>query len=98
MIASLPLPIAGLMSNLKAEELVSYINSINDANKELGNTYIDNPMSRITILSLLVCPYVKISDCGIVLTEEKRIIPLIKEENESESNTKKCRTASIGIY
>ena len=97
-IASLPLPIAGLMSNLKAEELVSYINSINDANKELGNTYIDNPMSRITILSLLVCPYVKISDCGIVLTEEKRIIPLIKEENESESNTKKCRTASIGIY
>ena len=52
---------------------------MNEANVKLGNIYIENPLSRITILSLLVCPYVKISDEGIVLTEEKKTIPLISE-------------------
>lgn len=75
-IASLELPVAGLMSDESINVLVDKITKMNKANVRLGNTYIDNPISRITILSLLVCPYVKISDKGIVLTEEKKYVPL----------------------
>lgn len=78
-IASMPLSIAGLMSNKNVADVVNEINNMNEANVKLGNIYIENPLSRITILSLLVCPYVKISDEGIVLTEEKKTIPLISE-------------------
>ena len=56
--------------------VIDKITKMNEANVQLGNTYIDNPISRITILSLLVCPYVKISDKGIVLTEEKAYVSL----------------------
>lgn len=75
----MPLSIAGLMSNKNVADVVNEINNMNEANVKLGNIYIENPLSRITILSLLVCPYVKISDEGIVLTEEKKTIPLISE-------------------
>lgn len=75
-IATLELPIAGLMSDEPINIVVDKITKMNEANAQLGNTYIDNPISRITILSLLVCPYVKISDKGIVLTEEKKYISL----------------------
>lgn len=75
-IASLELPVAGLMPDESINVLVDKITKMNKANVRLGNTYIDNPISRITILSLLVCPYVKISDKGIVLTEEKKYVPL----------------------
>lgn len=76
-IATLELPIAGLMSDEPINIVVDKITKMNEANAQLGNTYIDNPISRITILSLLVCPYVKISDKGIVLTEEKKYISLL---------------------
>lgn len=75
-IATLELPIAGLMSDEPINIVIDKITKMNEANAQLGNTYIDNPISRITILSLLVCPYVKISDKGIVLTEEKKYISL----------------------
>lgn len=75
-IATLELPIAGLMSDESINVVVDKITKMNEANARLGNTYIDNPISRITILSLLVCPFVKISDKGIVLTEEKKYVPL----------------------
>ena len=75
-IATLELAIAGLMSDEPINIVVDKITKMNEANAQLGNTYIDNPISRITILSLLVCPYVKISDKGIVLTEEKKYISL----------------------
>ena len=75
-IASLALPIAGLMSDKDIDEVIEEIKQMNQALVQLGNTFIDNPISRITILSLLVCPYVKISDMGIVMTEEKQFVPL----------------------
>lgn len=75
-IATLELPIAGLMSDKTINIVIDKITKMNEANVQLGNTYIDNPISRITILSLLVCPYVKISDKGIVLTEEKAYVSL----------------------
>lgn len=75
-IATLELPIAGLMSDKPINIVIDKITKMNEANVQLGNTYIDNPISRITILSLLVCPYVKISDKGIVLTEEKAYVSL----------------------
>lgn len=79
-IAAMPLPIAGLMSQQQPSQVISEIEAMNRAIRQLGNTYLEHPLSRITILSLLVCPYVKISDVGIVLTNEKKIIHLFDEE------------------
>ena len=64
------------MSDKDIDEVIEEIKQMNQALVQLGNTFIDNPISRITILSLLVCPYVKISDMGIVMTEEKQFVPL----------------------
>ena len=77
-IATLELPIAGLMSDESINVVVDKITKMNEANARLGNIYIDNPISRITILSLLVFPFVKISDKVIVLTEEKKYISLFE--------------------
>ncbi len=64
------------MSDKDIDEVIEEIKQMNQAFVQLGNTFIDHPISRITILSLLVCPYVKISDMGIVMTEEKQFVPL----------------------
>lgn len=79
-IAEFPLPIAGLMSKDSAEDVARQLELMVKANQQLGNCYLENPVSRITILSLLVCPYVKISDMGMVDTEKKQWISTICEE------------------
>lgn len=82
LIESLPLPLGGLMSLGNAKETATKLEKMTIANKRLGNVYIDNPVSRITILSLLVGPYLKLSDMGMVLTEEKRFLPLFAGTKE----------------
>lgn len=78
-IAQLPLPVAGLMSSMKPEDLVKKIDEMTEANRQLGNTYLENPVSRITVLALLVSPFVKLSDLGLVDTEKQVFIPLFPE-------------------
>ncbi|MFR6673786.1 MAG: adenine deaminase [Enterococcus avium] len=74
-IATLPLPVAGLMTDIAPEKLVEQIDQMNASNRQLGNHFLENPISRITILSLLVSPYVKLSDLGLVDTETQALIP-----------------------
>ncbi|HLQ39539.1 MAG TPA: adenine deaminase C-terminal domain-containing protein [Tetragenococcus sp.] len=75
-IASLPLAVAGLMSDEEPAELVAQIDQMTAANRKLGNTYLENPVSRITILALLVSPFVKLSDLGLVDTQKQEFISL----------------------
>ena len=79
-LASLALPVAGLMSTECMETVSQNVELMAEAFHKLGNSYLENPVSRITILNLLVCPYVKLSDHGLVMTEEKKIIPVVKKE------------------
>ncbi|MFR2740509.1 MAG: adenine deaminase C-terminal domain-containing protein [[Clostridium] innocuum] len=79
-LASLALSVAGLMSTECMETVSQNVDLMAEAFHKLGNSYLENPVSRITILNLLVCPYVKLSDHGLVMTEEKKIIPVVKKE------------------
>ena len=79
-LATLPLPIAGLMSNHEEDDLIEELSKLSEANRCLGNHHIPYPVSRITILSLLVCPFIKLSDIGMVSTEKKKIIPIFAKE------------------
>ena len=67
-LASLALPVAGLMSTECMETVSQNVDLLAEDFHKLGNSYLENPVSRITILNLLVCPYVKLSDHGLVMT------------------------------
>lgn len=75
-INTLPLPIAGLMSTLPAEELAQQANVMKQAMRELGLVEVENPLLRIATLALPVIPEVKMSDQGLIEVNTKQFIPL----------------------
>ena len=73
--ASLPLPLAGLMSLEPAEAVASQMEKINQAAKEIG-ALSSNPFLTLSFLALPVIPELKITDKGLVDVSAFRIIPL----------------------
>jgi adenine deaminase len=73
--ASLPLPIAGLMSEKSVEEVSEGIQVLKDAAKDLGTT-LDEPFMAMAFLSLPVIPKLKITDKGLVDVDRFRFIDL----------------------
>ncbi len=73
--ASLPLPIAGLMSEKTVEEVSEGIQELKTAAKNLGTT-LDEPFMAMAFLSLPVIPKLKITDKGLVDVERFRFIDL----------------------
>jgi adenine deaminase len=65
-IASLPLPIAGLMSNQSIESVISNLTAVNQACLKLGNNVIKDPFMLLSFLSLPVIPSLKLTDKGLV--------------------------------
>ncbi|MGY5875973.1 MAG: adenine deaminase [Candidatus Thorarchaeota archaeon] len=72
---SLPLPIAGLMSDKTVEEVSEKLTSLKSAAKKIGST-LDEPFMAMAFLSLPVIPKLKITDLGLVDVERFRIIDL----------------------
>lgn len=64
-LASIPLNIAGLMSNLSIEEMKDRIKKITAAAKELG-CVLDDPFMTMSFLALPVIPELKLTDKGLV--------------------------------
>ena len=64
-LASLELPIAGLMSNLSYLEVNEQLNKINLALKKLGTSGRFNPFLTLSFLSLPVIPELKLTDQGL---------------------------------
>ena len=64
-IASLPLPIAGLMSDQTIEVVSEKIQELKDAAKTIGST-LSEPFMTMAFLSLPVIPKLKITDLGLV--------------------------------
>ena len=77
---TLELPLAGLISLKKAEELAKDSARMKDANRALGLTEMENPLLRIVTLALPVIPEVKMSDLGLVDVNNKKIIPIFPGE------------------
>ncbi|MFX0107583.1 MAG: adenine deaminase C-terminal domain-containing protein, partial [Candidatus Hodarchaeota archaeon] len=73
--SSLPLPIAGLMSEKPIEEVSEKIQNLKDAARDLGST-LSEPFMAMAFLSLPVIPKLKITDRGLVDVERFRFIDL----------------------
>jgi len=73
--ASVPLPLAGLVSTLPATELVQQLGTLDSAAAELGCT-LEHPCMTLSFLSLSVIPTLKLTDQGLVDVETFTLLPL----------------------
>lgn len=71
----LPLPIAGLMSDLPARELIARQRLLLDAAGAIGCPHAD-PFMPLSFLVLPVIPKLKLTDLGLVDVEAFRVVPL----------------------
>jgi adenine deaminase len=74
---SLPLPIAGLMSDQPIEHVSEKLKDLKEAALKLGTT-LDEPFMAMAFLSLPVIPKLKITDLGLVDVERFRLIDLFE--------------------
>ncbi len=65
LVAGLPLPIAGLMSDLTLPEVVVELNKVRSAARRLGSK-LDDPFMAMSFLALPVIPELKVTDKGLV--------------------------------
>ena len=76
-IASLPLPIAGLMSDLPGEEVAKRLTELHDAAFEkLGISGKVEPIMSLCFMSLIVIPDIKITARGLFDLEKFDFVPL----------------------
>ncbi|MFP3945818.1 MAG: adenine deaminase [Archaeoglobaceae archaeon] len=73
--AELPLPVAGLISDLKYEEVVERLERVYKTVKELGID-IEHPFTSLSFLSLPVIPELKITDFGLVDVSKMELVDL----------------------
>jgi adenine deaminase len=74
-LASLPLPIGGLMSDQSIEEVQDKLILVHRAAREIGCTLVE-PFMALSFLALPVIPELKITDKGLVDVTQFKIVPL----------------------
>ncbi len=72
-LASLPLPIAGLLSDEPLEVVVAKLEKLEQVAKGLGTT-LPSPFSTLSFLALPVIPELRLTDLGLVDVNEFRVI------------------------
>jgi adenine deaminase len=77
-IALIKLPIAGLMSNERAEVVAQSASRMVQAFKEC-DCLLNNAFMQFSLLALVVIPELRISDLGIVDVNEFKVVPLFVE-------------------
>jgi adenine deaminase len=75
-LALVELPIAGLMSNERAEVVASKAQQVMEAFKACG-CRLNNAYMQLSLLALVVIPELRISDLGIVDVNNFEIVPLL---------------------
>ena len=76
-VASLPLPIAGLMSDLPGEEVAARLKQMHDAaHQRLGISDDIEPLMTLCFMSLIVIPELKISTCGLFDVTKFEFVPI----------------------
>jgi adenine deaminase len=78
-LASVPLPIAGLMSDQAVETVRQQMDHLVEVARELGSTLHD-PFMTLGFLALEVIPSLKLTDQGLVDVEKFDFVPLFVEE------------------
>ncbi len=74
-LAELPLPVAGLLSDAPLEEVVADSHALADAARSLGCT-LDAPFQHLAFLALSVIPSLKLTDRGLVDVDAFDLVPL----------------------
>ncbi|MEM2904613.1 MAG: adenine deaminase C-terminal domain-containing protein [Candidatus Bathyarchaeia archaeon] len=81
LLAALPLPVAGLMSEESLEALLPKVQAFKEAEEALGIRYL--PLGGwlgISFLALPVIPHARITDRGLFDVDRQRIVPLFTGE------------------
>ena len=78
-LAAVPLPIAGLMSDLPLEQTMKMCEKVTRAARDLGCT-LEDPMMTRSFLALPVIPSLKLTDKGVVDVGRFAVVPLLVEE------------------
>ncbi|HNS39651.1 MAG TPA: adenine deaminase C-terminal domain-containing protein, partial [Promineifilum sp.] len=78
-IALVELPIAGLMSDERAETVAAKAERMVEAFAECGCT-LNNAYMQLSLLALVVIPELRISDKGIVDVRTFEVVPLVAEK------------------
>jgi len=76
--ARLPLPIAGLLSDARAEDIIRGLKKLNRAAAALGCS-LSRPFSTLSFLALPVIPELKLTDRGLVDVSAFQLVPLFVE-------------------
>lgn len=76
-LASLALPVGGLMSDLPFNDLVAKISSLRAAVKSLGCDLAE-PFLQLSFLALPVIPSLKITDLGVIDVNRQRIVKVFR--------------------
>jgi adenine deaminase len=74
-LARLPLPVAGLMSNKPITEVRRQLDSVIQAARNLGSELHD-PLMALSFLALEVIPHLKLTDQGLVDVDQFKVVPL----------------------
>jgi adenine deaminase len=77
-LATVPLPIAGLMSEKSAWEVSAEVESVQEAARDIGCT-LPTPFMAMSFLALPVIPALKLTDKGLVDVESFTLVPLFVE-------------------
>jgi adenine deaminase len=72
-LASLPLPVAGLLSPEPMEDVVGKLEKLEEAAKNLGS-HLPAPFAALSFLALPVIPELRLTDLGLVDVNEFRLI------------------------
>ena len=82
-LARLPLPIAGLMSDQPIETVRAQMDDMLRASAQLGSALHD-PYMAMSFLALPVIPSLKITDKGLVDVDQFQIVPLFVQDRRSD--------------
>lgn len=74
-LARLPLPVAGLMSNRPMSEVRAALDEVIAATHNLG-TSLHDPFMTLSFLALEVIPHLKLTDMGLVDVDQFKFVPL----------------------
>ena len=81
-LAEMPLPVAGLMSDLAAEEVAGQNECVRSAVKALGAHGDIEPFMNMAFISLPVIPSLKMTTHGLVRVETQELLPLFMKTEE----------------
>ena len=75
-LAELPLPVAGLLSEAPVADVVGQTGALTEAARSLGCEFEGGPFHSLSFLALSVIPALKLTDQGLVDVDRFQIVPL----------------------